>query len=181
MHIFLDHLSASLVTATILVAVAALGLSAQEDGVAAVSDYALRQQVESFGATVQTDLASLSTPVSLDATGGTFTFRARLTPHDTTQHLVRYVREDAGERGGAPVYRIGRFVDGVRRGGSSDVVAGWTVVAQSAAGLPASTPSDVARVYVSIDPVAPFGADSTLPAAPWESTVTPLILHYDTF
>ena len=182
MAVLLDHLTAFLVGATVLGVLAALGLSAQRDGVDAVSDYALRRQVESFGATVQTDLASLSAPVSLDASGGAFAFRARLTPHDTTQHVVRYVRESAGERGGVPAFRIARYVDGARAGGSADVVGGWTVVAQAADGLPAGSPAEVARVYVALAPLAPFVADGAEapPAAPWEATVTPLILHYDT-
>lgn len=184
MSVLLDNLAATIAGGTVLVILAALSLSSQTRGVEAVSSHALRTQIESFGDVVQTDLESLSTPLSLDGSAGAFAFRARLTPHDTTQHLVQYTLLPAGERDGVPVFEVGRTVDGVAEGRSGPLFTAWSVVARAADGAPAVLPSDVASVHVVLHAVAPFrppGTQSVGARSRWETSVSPIILHHSTF
>lgn len=183
MSTFIDHLGAIVVGAIVLAALSWLVFRGQSDGVQSATFHATQRHVAAFGETMRLDLESLSTPVSLDGSSGTFAFRARLTPHDTTQHDVVYQRVLAETRNGHPLYTVTRTVDGIQRGGSSGLLRTWYIEAQTAAGTPAVSASDVSQVYVSQEGVAPFASNTTSPSVVseqmrWEITVVPTILHY---
>ena len=183
MQVMLDHLGAVIVGAVVLAALAAMTLRSQTDGMEAASFHALHSQATSFGETVRLDLESLSTPISLDGSTGTFSFLARLTPHDTTQQEVVYQRVLAETRDGVPLYTVTRTVDGVARGGSPGLLRTWFIETQTRDGIPATVPDDVSQVYAALEMAIPHevtSASSRL--APdrvqWEETVVPTILHY---
>ena len=183
MQAMIDHLGAVLVGAVVLAALSAMALRSQTDGIEAASYHALQKQATSFGETVRLDLESLSAPISLDGSSGSFAFRARLTPHDTTQHNVVYQRVLAETRDGVPYYTISRTVDGVAAGGSPGLLKTWFIETQTRDGLPATTPDAVSQVYVALEVATPHEvtpASSRL--APdriqWEGTIVPTILHY---
>lgn len=186
MNVPFDHLSALVAGAVALLMLASVDQRGKTDSVRAVEYYTLSTQSASFGDDLLRDFESLSSPISLDTTGGVFAFRARLTPHDTTQHLVTYTRSVAEVRDGTPLYRVSRSVDGAVAGGSPGLLSIWNVQAQTAAGAPAATPADVGQLHVVFEMVAPHATPPTagegvhgIPNRKrWEARIAPSILHF---
>ena len=184
MNVPFDHLSAIVAGAVVLLMLTTVDRRSQSDSVRAAEYYALSTQSASFGSDVRRDLESLSTPISLDTTGGVFSFRARLTPFDTTQQVVTYTRNLIEVRDGVPLYRVTRSVDGVATGGSPGLMALWVVQAETAAGADAADVADVAQVHAAFEMVAshPTEADGrdgvhSIPNRKrWEATVVSSIL-----
>ena len=184
MNMPFDHLSAIVAGAVVLLMLTTVDRRGQSDSVRAVEYYALSTQSASFGSDVRRDLESLSTPISLDTTGGVFSFRARLTPFDTTQQTVTYTRNLVDVRDGVPLYRITRSVDGVATGGSPGLMALWDVQAQTAGGADAADVAEVAQVRVVFEMAAshppqadgPDGVHSIPDRKRWEATIVSSIL-----
>lgn len=182
MHSLLDQLTAVLVGGVVLLLLLSGDRRASADSVGAATYYALRQQAEAFGQTVQRDLTALSSPVSVDAGAGSFSFDARITPLSDAESRIVYTLVEVGERDGVMLHRIDRTVDGAASGASPETVVSWAVEGQTDAGAPAATPGDIAQVeaefLLALPHLPPEGEGATLPdRTRWQATVVPVVLH----
>lgn len=186
MNVPFDHLSAIVAGAVVLLMLISVDRRGQTDSIRAVEYHALSAQTTSFGEDIRRDLEALSEPISMDTTGGTFSFRARLTPYDTTQQVVTYTRTFAEVRDGIPLYRIQRAVDGTSTGGSPGLMQVWNLQAQTADGTTAADPAEVVQMRAEFEMVAArriqtseTTGENTIPNQKrWEATIVPMTLHF---
>lgn len=185
MTVLLDHLSATLIGGVVLLIVLATLHLVQVEAMETTMHYSLARSTASYGDVLTRELRSLSRVISLreNPSDSTFTFLARVSAGDTTQSEVNYRRVLAGHRGGRPVYRIERYVNGALEGGSPVLVTDWNIEALRFSGQPASNTAEAVQIGVAFEAVAPFETEEhiaeELERTQWSLAVFPPFLRPD--
>ncbi len=133
MQFLMDNIVASIVGATVLLMMVATHHRNQLASAEATSFYMLQQQVLDFTSSLQRDMQNVSSVNDLtEKSDSTFSFRAQVSPTDTTKRLVTYRRKKVESRyrkdvGTRDYFQIERLVAGAVTGGSIGTITAWDI------------------------------------------------------
>lgn len=179
MQFIFDNITAALVGLTVLLIILFATQRGSSEAVSTISYQAMLKQAAAFQEVVERDIRSLSRVGTVQETDDVFSFSARVTVGDTTQHLVEYRRTVAGARGGDTLYKIERYVDGVADGESAPLVKEWTAEARASDGNIAASADDATQIYVWVETLMPFEVSDrqVVKSTTWETTLFPVALQ----
>lgn len=175
MNILLDKLSASLITGTIFLMIFTINTNNQETLTETTAFYALTRQSEEFAKILRSDLQSIEEVLTVEEvsheSGGTaFRFQSRI-GSDATLYTIAYVKKAVDGRDG--YYQIERYVNGVQRGGSYDVITDWEILALNEDAGTITDPANAAQVFVRFEATSPFLETEVVKSIKWESRFFP--------
>ncbi len=193
MQFLFDNIVATIVGAVILLMMVATHHRNQLASAEATSYYMLQQQVLDFTSILQRDMQNATSVQDLtektsteESIAGTFSFRAQVSPTDTTKRLVTYRRRLVETRyrkdkGNVSMYQIERLVDGNVTGGSISTLTDWTVEVLNEEGNPAGSVGDAKQVRISLEAATPVDVTVregvTIRDTRWQATFRPRMLR----
>lgn len=178
MQIILDHLSAQIITAGLLLSLVAITASGQRSMYEANSFYALRKQQINFVSFLKRDLQNVTQVESVteDPYTLTFTFYARTDSADAAPRQVTY-RRVAVPSGETTFYQIERLVDGQPAGGSMSTLTYWDIRALNAEGDSVSTAANARMLLVEFEAENPYSNAEEPERARWKAEFRPPLIQ----
>ena len=186
MQLLLDNLSATIIATAIFMMLAVLTHRKQKAHVKAVEHYALRKHQIGFIDMLRSDMAGITRlwDTGEDPADQTFTFTANL-GDDADTTVVTYKRVKVGERNGASLYQIKRYLNqpnspnGSPDGASMSTITDWEIVAQNEQGTIPADAADARQVRVQFESVLPYTGDGENARRRWGATFHPRLLNED--
>ena len=189
MQLIYDNIVASMIGAMVLLIMVAANHQTRLASAEATSYYMLQQQMLNFTATVQRDMQNVSSVNMVAEEDSVFSFRAQVTPADTSKRLIEYRRQVTGTRHDdegnlVTLYQIVRFVDGNAAGGSIATITDWIVQVLNEEGNAATDVADARQVAVAVGATMPIEVKAlrgqTVDATEWQATFRPTLLRDNT-